>query len=364
MDKQLRLGVRERRGRALEIAKRVRAELVLVADPSAVTWLTGYAPAIDTGPSPFAPPALALVGADGETCLLTADDISSRSDANDWRLEHYEGYVNGPMDSFRRLDALLDRLVGKRKVGIDATGLPAAIAAGMDWIDISRDLKQARAVKDPDELAAIRGAVRLCDVGQRAARLGAVPGTNELEVWQLARSAMERQAGGPLAVVADVLSGPRTALVGGPATARALAPSDLVLVDLVPRLEGYWGDSCATVALREPDASLRRKHMRIREALQRSLDAVRPGLRAGDLDDLMRAGLDYPHHSGHGLGTSYHEEPRIVPGSQTVLRPNMAIALEPGVYDGEVGVRLEQVAVVTGDGCEVLSRHDLEPWVP
>ncbi len=110
----------------------------------------------------------------------------------------------------------------------------------------------------------------------------------------------------------------------------------------------------------EPAASARSKHRAAADALERGIEALRPGVVAGDLDELMRKALDYPHHSGHGLGTSWHEEPRIVPGGRTRLEPGMVVALEPGVYDDAEGVRLEQVVVVTEDGCTTLSNHSLE----
>src|SRR4029077_17602 len=96
------------------------------------------------------------------------------------------------------------------------------------------------------------------------------------------------------------------------------------------------------------------------DRLARVLDAVRPGAIAGDLDALARDGLAYPHHSGHGLGCDWHEEPRIVPGSETVLEAGTGVAVEPGCYEHAEGVRVEQVVLVTEDGCEVLSAHGLE----
>jgi Xaa-Pro aminopeptidase len=91
---------------------------------------------------------------------------------------------------------------------------------------------------------------------------------------------------------------------------------------------------------------------------------VRPGLRASDLDQSLRDALrkagysPHPHHSGHGFGTTYHEEPRIVPYNNDRLETGMVIALEPGVYlPGVGGVRLEHALLVTADGCEVLTHH-------
>ena len=220
------------------------------------------------------------------------------------------------------------------------------------------ELVTARAVKDPDEIESIRAAIAVCDVGQQAARAHAAAGITELELWAAVRGAMESAAGTRLPVLADLVAGPRTAEIGGPPSSRIIEDGDLVLCDLVPRVGGYWGDSCATFAVGEPSAEAREAHARARSVLADLVAAIRPGAVAGDLDALARAQLEFPHHTGHGLGTGYHEEPRLVPGSAAVLEAGMVVAMEPGTYAG-VGVRVEQVVLVTADGCEVLSGHDL-----
>jgi Xaa-Pro dipeptidase len=102
-------------------------------------------------------------------------------------------------------------------------------------------------------------------------------------------------------------------------------------------------------------------HARVHEAFQRALDAARPGVKAGNLDAAVRLDLDYPHHTGHGIGGSYHEQPRIVPRSDTVLSPGMVVAIEPAHYDESIGIRLEHVLLITNDGAEDLSGHELDP---
>ncbi len=71
---------------------------------------------------------------------------------------------------------------------------------------------------------------------------------------------------------------------------------------------------------------------------------------------------NYPHHSGHGVGTLYHEEPRVTPYNKTLLEPGMIIALEPAIYKEEYGVRLEHLMLVTESGAEVLThfKHQFE----
>src|SRR3989442_10064218 len=242
-----------------------------------------------------------------------------------------------------------------------AEALLASKPAAVAWLTgFAAGLACVRAVKDADELPLIRAAIELCDVGQREARLRAEPGLTELELWARVRGAIESAAGARTPILADLVAGPRTAATGGAPENRTMSEGELVLCDLVPRRAGYWGDSCATFALGEPSARAVEHHRRASDRLAQVLDAVRPGAVAGDLDALAREGLDYPHHSGHGLGGDWHEEPRIVPGSETVLEAGMVVAFEPGCYEHANGVRVEQVVLVTADGCEILSGHGLE----
>ena len=349
-----------RRQRATAIAKAAGANTIVVAHPSAVTWLTGYVPEIETGPSPFALSAIAVLARGGTPVLVVSEDEADAAAATGCEVAAYPGFGIGPVDPVGAATRALAAVLDGPSVAIDAGTLPAALALGLDWVDVGDEIALARAVKDPDEIELIRAAIVVCDAGQRAARAHAAPGVSELELWAAIRGAMESTAQTRLPVLADLVSGPRTAEVGGPPSARVLAEGDLVLCDLVPRVGGYWGDSCATFAIGEPSAAAQEAHARARTALTDVIAAIRPGAVARELDALARAQLEFPHHTGHGLGTSWHEEPRLIPGSTTVLEKGMVVAIEPGTYEGvSVGVRLEQVVLVTAAGCDVLSGHDL-----
>jgi Xaa-Pro aminopeptidase len=335
-------------------------EALLVSTPAAVAWLTGFAAEIDSGPSPFSLPPLALLAGDGAPVLIVSDHDAEGAAATGCDVRSYRGFSVEPFDAVGGASRALAEAAGRRRLGVEADALPAALAADLDWVDVGAELARARAVKDADELPLVRAAIELCDVGQREARLRAEPGLTELDLWAQVRGAIESAAGARTPILADLVAGPRTAAVGGAPENRTMAEGELVLCDLVPRRAGYWGDSCATFALGEPSSVAVSNHRRASDALARVLDAVRPGVVAGELDTLARDGLEYPHHSGHGLGCDWHEEPRIVPGSATVLDAGMVVAFEPGCYEHGEGVRVEQVVLVTADGCEILSGHGLE----
>lgn len=350
----------DRRGRALEIAAAAGVEALLCADPANVHWLTGLVAEIETGPSPFAaPPALLLAAGEPARLMAASEDVPEGLDAEVEALT-YTGFTTGPLTGLERAGELVADALGGRRAAVDSLPARALVPAPGEAADVGAELVEVRAVKDEQELAAIRRAIAVADAGQERVREYVAQGADELELLAAGRAAMENAAGARLPLAADLLSGARGAAMGGGPSGRQPRPGETVLCDLAPRVEGTWGDSCATFAVGEPPAATASAHRKVREALERAIEAVRPGAVAGEVDALTRAGLDYPHHTGHGIGSSYYESPRLVPGSDTTLREGMVIALEPAIYDAAFGIRLEHVVRVTADGCEDLSTHRLE----
>lgn len=364
------MSLADRRAQALELTAAAGAELLLCADPANVHWLTGVACEVETGPSPFAPGPLALLDGEGPVRLIAAAEDLPQQLPDGVVALPYEGFTTGPLRGGEHAVALLAGALEGRVPATDsplARGLAAAAArtdrADDAAPDLSSALLDARAVKDPLALAELRAALAVADAGQAALRDAVADdaaGRSEIELFGLVRAAMEAAAGARVPVLADLVAGPRTATGGGAPSARAVQQGELILCDLAPRVGGVWGDSCATVAVGEPTAAARAAHARVHDALTRAIDAVRPGASAARIDALSRSGLDYPHHTGHGVGSSYHERPRLVPDAPGALREGMVLALEPALYSDTFGIRLEHVVRVTADGCEDLSRHRLE----
>jgi Xaa-Pro aminopeptidase len=115
-------------------------------------------------------------------------------------------------------------------------------------------------------------------------------------------------------------------------------------------------------------AEARRIYDAVLASLLEAIEAVRPGVKAEQVDRAARKTLQkndlaryFTHSAGHGVGLEIHEAPRLAKGQQEILRPGMVITIEPGVYlPGQWGVRIEDMVVVTEQGCEVLSPKQKE----
>jgi Xaa-Pro aminopeptidase len=352
---------------------------VLLTSLASLRYFAGYTAGIETGPSPFSPVLGAFLWIAGEPPqLFLADMESSEGLVPGLEITPFESYtVEKPLAAARDLVAkLLARLakLPAGRVGMETDDLPAAVfeplrsrCPRVEFQDITGTLAKIRMIKDEEEISILREALDLCDLGQALVKRLAQRGMTEVELFAEVRKGMETRAGGRLPLLADLVSGPRTAQIGGPPTSRCLEHGDLIISDLVPRHLGYWGDTCNTCAVGEPTSEQQRLFDGIAAALAEGITEARPGVRACDLDASLRKRVlrlngGYPHHSGHGLGVTWHEEPRIVPYNPLTLEPGMVIALEPGIYlKGRFGLRLEHTILVTEKGAEILSkfRHTL-----
>jgi Xaa-Pro dipeptidase len=352
-------------------------EAALLSSPFTLTWLTDYAPPIQTGPSPFeGGPALGWWRG-GDLTLVLSDAEADAARERGAEVREYVGYsVEEPLEVTERQAAVLHDLLREEGVpgagaGAELNYLPAALVRTLeDFLPVwdprplDGEMDALRAVKGEDEIVKVRAALALCDIGQSYMRQNLQAGMTEIELWGQMKASMEVLASGRLPVLADLVAGVRTAEIGGEPSGYALGDGDPVILDIVPRLDGYWGDNAGTYFVGGSSPEMAKAYRVVRDALHAGVESVRPGVRARDLDTMLRdrvreAGYDpYPHHSGHGIGVSYHEEPRIVPYNENALEAGMIIALEPGIYlPGTGGVRLEHVVLVTQDGGEVLTTH-------
>ena len=116
------------------------------------------------------------------------------------------------------------------------------------------------------------------------------------------------------------------------------------------------------------DEEQKKVYETVREAQRRAMEGLRPGMRCRDVDRIARDyireagyGAYYPHRTSHGIGIDYHEEPFDTPSRTVTLQENMCFSIEPGIYlPGRFGVRIEDLVLITEDGCRVLNEFPKE----
>jgi Xaa-Pro aminopeptidase len=264
--------------------------------------------------------------------------------------------LRGPGRRLRRLAYSPSHVTVADKQLLEANG-------GRRWVRDGNLVEELRAVKDARELATMREAALLVsDVFRRMLPL-IKPGVRELELAAEIDYHIKRGGGSGPSFETIVASGRRSAWAHARPGSKALAKSELVVLDQGAIIAGYCSDMTRTVHLGRASARVRGLYGAVLEAQQAARQAVRPGATAGDVDHAARASLKsskldryFTHSTGHGLGLEVHEMPRLGKGEGIVLREGMVLTLEPGIYLEDFGgIRIEDDVVVTVKGSDDLT---------
>jgi Xaa-Pro aminopeptidase len=322
----------------------------LVTELTNVRYLTGFTgtngvcicgPGVRLFLTDFRYTERAAAEVEGWEALTIADDWLGGIAA---RLEGRVGFEDEQM-SVRTLE----RLKAKLADGVEAVG-----AGGL--------VEQLRRVKDDEELRTIAEASKLADEVWRWSIERGLAGRSERQVSRAAEARI-RELGGDPSFPAIVAAGPNGALPHAEPGEREIGRGELVVFDMGAQLDGYCSDGTRTYATGEPGEVARAVYETVLAAQMAALEAVEAGAKGEDVDAVARKIIDdaghgdrFGHGLGHGVGLEVHEGPRLSARSDDVLAPNEVVTVEPGIYlPGELGVRIEDLVVVTEDGCENLS---------
>lgn len=229
-------------------------------------------------------------------------------------------------------------------------------------------VESLRSVKEPGEVDAIRRACALSDEVLGALGTERFTGRTESEVAWWIESAFREGGAQGLSFPSIVAAGPNGSSPHADTGPRVIDPGTLVTVDLGCVVDGYCSDCTRTFATGELPAQLAEAYDLCLQAQLDGLAAVRPGALGSEADGASRvrieaAGLgeNYGHGLGHGVGIDVHEAPVLRPDSTDTLVPGNIVSVEPGIYlPGVGGVRIEDLVLVTDEGCERLTRFDKE----
>jgi len=338
-------------------AERLRRELdgldaasFLVTNPVDVRYLTGFESSN----------AAVVVGR--ERVLLATDGRYLDAARGVERVEVVPADRELLADLGGRLAELAEAPVAFQSDHVTVAGLETLSRDGTELVPAAGVLLALRAVKEEGELEEIRRAARVTNDAYERLADGQLVGRTEAEVAWWFEQALREEGGDAVAFDVIVASGPNAALPHHHPGERKIGPGETVIVDAGAKVGGYCADCTRTFATGLLPTELQQAYALCRSAQEHALAAVGAGVAAKDADAVARNEIEGSglapvlHGLGHGVGLEVHEQPRLTNTSEQTLEAGNVVTVEPGVYlAGKGGVRIEDLAIVTDDGAEVLT---------
>src|SRR5689334_7595162 len=258
---------------------------------------------------------------------------------------------------------LADRLSGP--VGFEAdyvsySGWETLGSGSMEPVPRRGLVERLRAVKDEQELAAIREACQVTDrMFERLAGERFI-GRTEREVAWTIEQLFHEEGAQSVAFESIVASGPNSARPHARATDREIRPGETVVIDTGCVVDRYSSDYTRTFVTDPVDGVVKEAYAVVLAAQQAALETIRAGIAGVDADAAARRVVDgtsfagtFGHGLGHGLGLEIHESPRMSTESTDTLADGNVVTVEPGIYlEGRAGIRIEDNVVVVDGGIE------------
>lgn len=236
----------------------------------------------------------------------------------------------------------------------------------IELISLNECLEKQRQVKYPEEIENIKKAAQISDMAFSHILNFIKPGITEAEIGLELEFFMRKNGASKLSFPSIIASGKRSSLPHGVATQKIIEKGDLLTLDFGCVYNGYCSDMTRTVVVGSASEKQKEIYNIVLKANEEALKAIKPGNTGFDADKVARDiieeygyGQNFGHGLGHGVGMDIHELPRLSKKGLDELKANMVVTDEPGIYlPGFGGVRIEDLVLVTEDGCEVLSKSN------
>jgi Xaa-Pro aminopeptidase len=227
-------------------------------------------------------------------------------------------------------------------------------------------VENIRVIKNEAEIASIKKAAEIADNAFEHMRKFIKVGMTELEIALELEFFMKKQGAKFLSFPSIVASGYRSSLPHGEPTNKVVQNGEFLTLDYGCVFEEYCSDMTRTFVIGQPDEKMLEVYNTVLEAQLLALEAIKPGVKASLIDKIARDyitkkgyGDYFGHGLGHGVGREIHEAPSVNSKSEIILSAGMVITDEPGIYLPNFGgVRIEDLVVVTENGCETLSKSN------
>jgi Xaa-Pro aminopeptidase len=228
-------------------------------------------------------------------------------------------------------------------------------------------VERMRAVKEPDEIARIKGAAALADAAFEHVVAQGLAGRTEREIALALETDMRARGADRAGFDAIVAAGPHGALPHAQPRDEQIKTGELVVIDWGAQLDGYCSDCTRTVAVGDPGGEAGQIYELVLEAQVAGVRAVAAGRGTREVDGIARGvieaaghGHEFGHGLGHGVGLDIHEAPTLsLRAPNQELEAGNVVTIEPGIYlPGRFGVRIEDLVVVANGGGETLTSID------
>ena len=263
---------------------------------------------------------------------------------------------------YLEIDKLSVAQAKKFQESFEKIGVEAVLDEQLDSV-----IRQQRMIKSPEEVGKIEAAQEITDAAFQHILPYIKEGVTERELALEIEFFMRKNGAENVAFDLIVAAGKNGSQCHAVPSDNPVHKGDFVTLDTGALLDGYHSDMTRTVALGKVSDEQRRVYETVLQAHLAVIDALKPGVLCCDVDKLARDMIDkeYPgtfgHGLGHGVGFEIHEEPRFSAVDRTPCAEGMVITDEPGIYvPAKYGVRIEDMLLVTADGCRSLTKSPKE----
>lgn len=339
-----------------ELLLRTEAEALIITDPFNIRYLSGFSGGEG-----------ALFLTEGERILITDSRYTESAEKESSFTVIEENRSHNRMEIFREC---LEKS-GAASVGYEDQSLRCsefhrmreALPEMMSWIPLEDRVDRTRRIKTEEEIRLIARAEAIGDAAFTEILKILRPGMTELEAAAELEYQMRKAGAGGFSFDTIMASGRNSSMPHAVPSEKILEEGDFITMDFGCTWQGYCSDMTRTVVLGAADKKQREIYQTVLDAQEAALSVIRAGLTGAEVDRAAREliteagyGECFGHGLGHSVGLFIHEEPRLSPSGLDILEPGMLETVEPGIYvPGFGGVRIEDLVVVTEEGCRNLT---------